>query len=220
LLKPIIEVPKVVVAFAALFEIVEITKPIVVFRRAVFRSIVCLIWCFFWEIVCSGCNVIIGSIVVVGVGVGVIIAYWRPINGGSWRPFFRQRHAGRHPRNALRTLVVTLGRLGGLDDDIGCSISQALLVGQRSRNVTMARLIRVNLLDDRPGNGAHRRAPRCKGSVTNADMRGTATALTVWHNLNLVWHSVLCPHVVGSGAGDLAMCRLVVYTLDSSDGNW
>lgn len=44
--------------------------------------------------------------------------------------------------------------------------------------------------------------------------------MTIWYNLNLVRYGVLCSHVVGSGARNLAVGRLVVYTLDSSDGDW
>lgn len=43
LLKPIVEVPKVVVTFAALFKIVEIAESIVLFRLAAFRSVVRLV---------------------------------------------------------------------------------------------------------------------------------------------------------------------------------
>jgi hypothetical protein len=97
LLKPIVEISKVVITLAALFKVVKIAEAIVIPRLAVLESIVCEFLCVFRKIVWLGRYVIGG-----GIDVGVIV-YRGPVNGGCWRPFFRQWRAGRHLRNALRT---------------------------------------------------------------------------------------------------------------------
>ena len=90
-------------------------------------------------------------------------------------------------------------------------------MGKRAGNLSMGRLVRVDPLDDSLWDWG---APGCDRSVAHADPRGTAAALAIWNDLDLVWHGVLCAHVVGCSPGYLAVGGLVVYTLDSGDGNW
>ena len=85
-----------------------------------------------------------------------------------------------------------------------------------ARHFTMGRLIRVDPLDNSHGDG---RASRSERTVACAHSRSTAAALTIWNNLDLVRHSILGAHVVGGGTRNLAVGRLVIYTLDSGDGN-
>jgi len=70
LLKPIVKVPKIVVALLALFEIIEIAKPIVIAIccRVVTKVVVLL----FKRIVGFGC----------GFGRVVTGVYWRPVKRG------------------------------------------------------------------------------------------------------------------------------------------
>jgi hypothetical protein len=78
LLKPIVKVPKVIVAFLTLLKLVKLAKTIIVLR----------------EVVCSVVLLFLRFIDVERELVrGLVRLYGRP-NRGSWRPFFRQWYAG------------------------------------------------------------------------------------------------------------------------------
>jgi hypothetical protein len=137
LLKPIVKVPEIIVAFLTLLELVKITKTIVIF----------------WEVVCG---IILLILLLIGIWCrrieGFIIGrYGRP-NRGSWRPFFRQWYAGRHQGNALRTFGFALRWLRCLDDDVGLRVCETLLVCVCAWDITIAGLIGVDLLDYGLGN--------------------------------------------------------------------
>jgi hypothetical protein len=123
---------------------------------------------------------------------------------------------GRHQGNALRTFGLALRRLRRLDNDVGLCVCEAKLVCMCARNVTVAGLVGVDLLDYGLGN---RRATGCERPVADAHSRGAATPRAVRYNLDLVRHGILGAFEVGVGARHLAMRRLVIYTLDSCDWN-
>jgi hypothetical protein len=62
-----------------------------------------------------------------------------------------------------------------------------------------------------------RSATRGHGSVCFADVRSAAASGAIGDNLNLVGYGILGSDVVGCGARDLAVSRLVVYFLDAGN---
>jgi hypothetical protein len=124
----------------------------------------------------------------------------------------RRRHQG----NALRTWVAGLGRLWCSDNDIRRSIGKTLLVGKCTGNIAVAGLVGIDLLDNRLW---HWRSSWRKRPVANANARCTATSCAFGYNFHLVGYCVLGAHVVCVCAWHLAVGRLVVYSLNSRDGN-
>jgi hypothetical protein len=109
LLKPIVKVPKVIVAFLTLLKLVKFAKPIIVLRE-----VVCSIVLLFLRFIDVECVLVRG-----------LVGFYERPNRGSWRPFFRQWYAGRHQGNALRTFGLALRGLWCLDDDVGLGVCEA-----------------------------------------------------------------------------------------------
>lgn len=121
----------------------------------------------------------------------------------------RRRHQG----NALRTC--RLGWVRHLDNDIRLGVGKAVLMGKCARDLAVSGLV-VYTLDNGLG---HRGTTRRQRAVARAHSRGTAAARALGDNFDLVGNGILGAHLVGIGAGDFAMGRLIVHTLNSGDWN-
>jgi hypothetical protein len=104
----------------------------------------------------------------------------------------------------------------GLHDFIGLSIGGSHVVCICAGNIAVAGSGGVDLFDNKMGDGSATRGDR---SVWFADAWGAAASGAIGDNLNLVGYGILGSDVVGCGAGDFAVSGLVVYFLDTGDGD-
>ena len=130
LLKPIIEIPKIITV-PALLEIIK-----VVAEFAVLHRFVVVASSFVREVICR-CNGRVRVVVVVVVGI-----HGRSVSRGCWRPFFRQSNAG-GKRTRLRTLWFRLWGIGCLHDHVRYRVCSTELESMSAWDITVARCIGV-----------------------------------------------------------------------------
>lgn len=87
-------------------------------------------------------------------------------------------------------------------------------MGMCARDIAIARLIRVNLLDDGlwDSSSSGRERP-----VTDADARSAAAPRALWYDFYFVRHGILSSFVVCICSGHLAVGWGIVYALHPGD---
>lgn len=117
---------------------------------------------------------------------------------------------------ALRTLGCLFWRLRRFQHNVRLGISGTEVMGQCAWNITMTWSIRIYLFHHRQGD---LRASWGIRTVTCADPRSAATALTIRYNLYLVWDGILGAFCVSIGSRHLAIAGLIIDALHTGDGN-